>query len=154
PWQWQLYKCRFGRSIPAFQPEERHPFIDGRGIKEVFVDARGNAFLLTSSGRYEYVKIAPRLPLPKTKITLEKISDDTAAFTLTNSSSSQTGGSFMWRLDDGSWIAFITTTEVTTSPIKLQWLSNGVHTVEAYIVDEELQTDAAPARVQFEIKVD
>jgi hypothetical protein len=137
----QLFKCRSKRFVQVFGGNERHPFIDRRPIKEAFVDENGNAFFKTiAAGRIEYVQVAPRLPMPRTKIRLAGVADDNAVLAFTNKATGK--AVFQWRIDAGEW-------RETDEKANIDALSNGLHTVEAIATNEELRVEKSPARLQF-----
>lgn len=142
----QLYKCRGSRVATVFAPDERHPFLDGRQAKAAFVDENGNVFIKTiAAGPDEYVIVSPRLPLPRTKITLENVTADCVTLSFSNEAAGK--ASFQWRLDGGGW-------RESDGGAAVDALSNGGHTVEAFATNEELRVEKSPASIRFTISVD
>jgi hypothetical protein len=143
----QLLKAAFGLWAPQFSPAQRHPFQDGRSIRRVLTDKRGNVFLLTGYYEEEAIVLPPRAPLPQTKISLKKTAVDAVAVTFQTSSKAQHW--FRWRLDNGAW------SKPSTRPVlQLRDLPGGEHKLEAQTIDRFLQTDLLPAQAKFSVNID
>ncbi len=151
-WHQQLYRCRDGLSAPMFQPGEAQPFIDGRQLTSVFIDARGNAVLHTN----DYLILAPLKPPPHTLLELAAnpaVAKDRVVIQLSSDAGVVEGKErFSWRLDEGAWQAL--STDTTPASVVLDGLPGGSHRFEARSFDAALQTDATPAVLGFEVRVD
>ncbi|MGB8356044.1 MAG: HEAT repeat domain-containing protein [Chthoniobacteraceae bacterium] len=142
-WQEKLYKCGYGACVEVLAKDEPDPFADGRKITGVWIDRQGNAFLKT--GFEKQVMIAPKSPLPKATVAVEKVDGDSATVRLGAGSSGEI--QFRWRLDAGPWQL---TKEKT---VTLDSLPNGLHVLSATAVDAELQT-GAQVTAKFKVKID
>lgn len=155
-WQGNLFRCRGGLGVAVFRPGEAQPFSDHRRLAGVFVDARGNAFLYTDERR-EYVILAPPGPPPHTALALAPAGPgapaDIAVVRLGSDAGPVEGKSrFDWRLDGGAWHPVAT--EAAPVNVTLDGLPGGAHRFEARSFDAALQTDASPAVLPFEIRLD
>ena len=142
----QLYKAAFGLWAPQLSPRERHPFQDGRSIKAVLRDSRGNLFLETGYSGEETVILPPRAPLPTTRIAVRKTAVDRAEFAFSTTATGKHW--FRWRLDGGAWSAVS-----TRSVMQLRDLPGGEHKLEAQTIDRFLQTDLSPAKASFRVNI-
>ena len=145
-WQRALYKAVPGRCVKVFGDVEVNPFVSGRQLREVFVDARGNAFLLTASATMDAFIVKPKFAPPRTVLAVEPVGADSVTVRL-----HADGGhpvEFRWRLDDGPW-------QLTgDDTLALCSLPAGSHRVFVSGVDAELQTEAPPVAATFEVKID
>ncbi len=157
-WQRGVYKSREGLCVPVLAAAEAQPFNDGRRLDEVFIDARGNAFLRSGT---EYVILAPPGPLPQTTLAQETDAGggpaaapgDRMVVRLGTDAGAVDGKfHFRWRLDDGPWTPL--TADGPAASVTLDALPGGPHRFEARSLDAALQTDAAPVVLPFEIHVD
>lgn len=145
-WQGALYKCVPGRCVKVFGADEVNPFVSWRQLREAFVDARGNAFLLTASAAMNVFIVKPKSAPPRTALAVEPAGAGAVRIKLQAGAGQPVG--FRWRLDDGPWQP----TEKDT--LSLRDLPVGRHRVEVSGVDAELQTEAPAATAAFEISVD
>jgi hypothetical protein len=150
-YQNQLYKALLGLCVPQFAKAERQPFADGRRLTEALVDRAGNLFLRTDhpdiAGETDYVILAPRGPLPETRLTVHRESADT--FTAQYSATATGSTWFVWRLDGGPWSA-----PRHEPQVRFQWLPDGKHRLEMAVVDDRLQIDPSPAVATLEVQID
>jgi len=142
----QLYKSAFGLWAPQFSPRERHPFQDGRSIRAVLPDNRGNLFLATGFNSEEIVVVPRRAPLPQTRIALKKIAVDDVNLMFSISAVGKHW--FRWRLDGGAW-----SQPSTRSLVELRDLPGGTHKIEAQTIDRFLQTDSDTAKTTFRVNI-
>jgi hypothetical protein len=148
-WTWDesLYEGIPGLCRKALSATQRQPFIDGRLLRRVLTDDRGNVFLetISASGRIgEYVILFASGSLPHTTIHLAKLSPDSVSAELRSSVSS--GAAFTWRLDGSDWSA-----PEKQRRVVLRSLAGGEHKLEVASVNSQLQMDAVPASVSFNI---
>ena len=139
----QLFRVGLGLHVACFAPNEPQPFADGRKLTAVLTDKSGSAFLRTIvQGRDEYVLAPARGPLPRTTAKLVENGEDGVTLQMAANIPSPR---FSWRVDEAVW------NEATTNQtLRLEELSAGRHRVQVIAVDEQLQTDPAPAEVSFE----
>ena len=142
----QLYRCVPGRCVAVFGTGEANPFLVKRLLRQVFVDARGNAFVQTASARMEAFIIKPRHAPPHVELAVEAVETDAVRVRLHTDSTLPM--QYRWRLDEGPWQA----TAEDTWP--LASLPAGSHRLAVAGVDAELQTGSPPAVATFDIKVD
>ena len=145
-WERALYKCVPGRCVKVFGADEINPFISGQQLREVFVDSRGNAFLLTASGALNAFILKPKSASPRTTVTVKLVGPDSVRVLLRAETGLPT--QYRWRLDDGPW------RWTGESTLAFDSLPAGSHAVTVSGVDAELQMEAPPAAAAFEIQVD
>jgi hypothetical protein len=146
-WRSALYKSIPGHCIQVFGPDDVSPFHSpDRSLRNVFVDPRGNAFVLTSAESWDAYIIKPRAALPRTTIELEPIRADAVSVRLHSDSTLPV--QFRWRLDHQPWQ---TTDE---SPLLLDDLPAGAHRLMVSALDADLQQDPAPPVSTFETVID
>ncbi len=155
-WEGKLFRCREGLCVSIFEPGEAQPFIDRRRLDEAFIDARGNAFL-RSAERFEYVILAPPGARPHTSATLAPaepgIPPDHVVVRLGGDAGPVEGKArFDWRLDGGAWQHLVA--EPSAASVTLDGLPGGAHRFEARSFDAALQSDAVPAELTFEVRLD
>jgi len=129
----QLYRAIEGLCVPQFAPEEHHPFIDSRKLRQVFIDPKGNAFLVTefAPNQEEYVILNARPPLPQT--TLRASVDPSGEVKLHFSTNVKGPAWFAWRMDGGPWSAPTKDAETT-----IEGSAAGKHRIEAAAIDARL----------------
>lgn len=144
-----LYVGIGGLCHRVLKSDEAQPFIDGRELRGVRVDARGNVFLetLIASNRVgEAVIYSPPGPAPSVSIGLIRLSPDSVRL---NFSSTVRGPLlYSWRLDKGGW----TTPEPKASAM-LTALPSGEHTIEVTAFNSILNADPIPASATVDIRV-
>jgi hypothetical protein len=146
-WNGSLYEGIPGLCRKALAASEPQPFIDGRLLRRVLTDSRGNVFLetLSAGGRIgEYTILHSSGRLPHTTIRLTKLSADSVSAEFQSSISS--GAVFTWRLDGGDWSA-----PEKQRSVMLRSLAGGEHQLEAASIDSRLQMDSIPASAGFNI---
>ena len=149
-WRGNLYEGLPGRCRMALSSRRPQPFLDGRRLGNVLIDAQGNQFFETwlANGQLgEYVVRAHAGPLPQTTIRWTRVAPDAvrAQFATTASAPAL----FRWRLDGGPWSPPSARSELT-----LRSLSGGSHTLEAISIGPRLETDPIPAAATINIHVE
>lgn len=144
-----LYRAIEGLCVPQFAPEEHHPFIDLRKLREAFIDPKGNAFLVTefAPNQLEYVIRSARPPLPQTM--LRASVDPSGEVKLHFSTNVEGPAWFAWRMDGGPWSA-----ATKDSGTTIEGSAAGKHRIEAAAIDARLQIDPTPAQAVVEVHVD
>jgi len=148
-WKGSLYEGIPGLCRKALAGNRPQPFIDGRLLRRVLTDSRGNIFLETLSANRrigEYTVLDTSGKLPHTTIHLTKLSADSVRARLGSSISGTT--LFTWRIDGGNW-----STPGKQDRVVLRSLAGGKHQMEAASIDSRLQMDAVPASVDFDIGI-
>jgi hypothetical protein len=148
-WDGSLYGGIPGICRKALAASEHQPFIDGRLLRRVFADARGNTVLetlLTGRSIGEYAILSSSGPLPRTTIRLKQLSPDSISADF--ESTARGTAIFTWRLDAGDWSA-----PQEQSSVILRSLPGGEHRLEAASIDSGLRTDLLPASAAFNIAV-
>ncbi|HEV2247024.1 MAG TPA: hypothetical protein VGW37_10280, partial [Terriglobia bacterium] len=148
-WNGSLYEGIPGMCRKALAASEPQPFIDGRLLRRVLTDSRGNILLETISAGGnigEYTVLYSSGQLPHTTIHLAKLSSDSVRAEFQTSISA--GVVFAWRLDGGDWSA-----PEKQGRVMLHSLAGGEHRLEAVSIDSRLQTDAVPTSADFHIGV-
>ena len=145
-WKHGLYRCVPGRCVSVFGDDEASPFDSLRYLQKVFVDGRGNAFLLTRTMSDVVMMIKPRPLAPRAAVAVAPTGVDAVKARLRAESASPV--QFRWRLDEGAW------NTTSDSVLTLQGLPNGAHALAVSAVDAELQTSAVPAVARFEVTID
>lgn len=146
-WDGSLYEGVVGVCRKALAASEHQPFIDGRLLRRVMTDTRGNVFLetLSAGGRIgEYTVLRSSGRLPHTTIHLTNLSSESVRAEF--QSSIPGGALFTWRLDGGDW-----SSPAKQGQVVLRSLAGGEHQLEAVSLDSDLQTDAVPALAEFHI---
>lgn len=134
-----------GHCRRLFSAAQRQPFIDGRKLVRVFMDARGRAFLETlGAGVGEYVILSPRTRLPRGRLRLASIGKDgmRARF-----SSNTSPALFSWRLDHGPW-----SPPSRRASVDFSMLPGGTHRLQLEAFDARLRAAPRPATAVIEIK--
>jgi hypothetical protein len=141
----------------VFAAGEQHPFLDGRRVDQVNIDARGNAFVRSNDQEAIMILTAFKPP-PHTTLkvvaprTGQQVPADTVTVRLASDATPLEGKTrFDWRLDGGTWR--LLTAEPATAIVKLDALPRGEHRFEARSVDATLQTDTTPAVLTFDVQV-
>lgn len=148
-WDGNLYEGISGLCRKALAATELQPFIDGRLLRRVLTDDRGNVFLetlLAGGGIGEYAILSSSGPLPRTAIHLTQLSPDSMSADFQSTASG--GALFTWRLDGGEWSA-----PEKQSRVLLPALPGGEHRLETASIDSRLQMDSVPASAGFNIAV-
>jgi hypothetical protein len=148
-WKGSLYEGIPGLCHEALAGNEPQPFIDGRLLRRVMTDSRGNVFLETLSANRrigQYVFLHSSGELPHTTIHLTKLSGDSVGARF--QSSIPGVPLFTWRVDGGDWSA-----PEKQGRVVLPSLPGGEHRLEAASIDSRLQMDAVPASAGFYIGV-
>ncbi len=145
-WQGALYKCADGLCVSVFGPDEINPFRASRQLREVFVDSRGNTFVLSASAAMNRFMIKPKSSAPHTTIALKRRGEDSMTARFDPHSSGVV--IFRWQLDDEPW-------QISkTDSVALDHLGNGAHVLKVVGLDDQLNADQVPATATFEIKID
>ena len=145
-WQRALYRCVPGRCVKVFGADETNPFVSERQLRSVFVDPRGNAFLLTAAAAMNAFILKPNFAPPRTVLAVEPVGPDSVKVRLRAEAGQPV--QFRWRLDEGPWQS----TDHDTLP--LDSVPAGSHRVAVAGMDAELQVETPPATASFEIKID
>jgi hypothetical protein len=139
-----LHKQAFGRTATVLRADEPHPFLDGRRLHEqqpVLVDARGNAVLYAN----EIIIVPPKNAGPDTAAKLLQLDGNRARVEFSGSSAAM----WRWRINDGAW------SEAAAEPQQtIELPANGTHTIDVAAIDNELQIDSTPARLEVQVHVD
>lgn len=142
-WQGNVYEGVAGLCRAAFNAGQPQPFIDGRLLRRVMIDAKGNVFfetMLASNRVGEYVVWITPGPVPKTTIHVTQLSP--ASVRVDFSTTAAGKSLFTWRLDGGAWSA-----PQAQNFTVVDNLPGGQHMVEAASIDSELRMDPVPASV-------
>jgi hypothetical protein len=150
-WTWNdsLYEGIPGLCRKVLDANEPQPFIDGRLLRRVMTDSRGNVFLETLSANRrigEYTVLNSSGQLPHTTIHLTKLSADSVSARFQSSISGS--ALFTWRLDGGDWSA-----PEKQGRVVLRSVAGGEHRMDAASIDSRLRMDAVPASTGFNIGV-
>ncbi|MGH9455111.1 MAG: hypothetical protein ACRD2O_14200, partial [Terriglobia bacterium] len=148
-WTWKeaVYVGIPGRCRLALSSDQPQPFIDGRLLRGVLIDNRGNTFfetLLANRRVGEYVFLPAEGEYPKTSIRLTHISAESVRANFPSA-----GGKsllYRWRLDGGPW-----TSPQSQNSTVLQTLSSGPHVIEVEAVDDHLRMNPIPASAEVNI---
>ncbi len=149
-WRGNLYEGIRDRCRIALSNRQDQPFLDGRRLGNVLMDARGNQFFETwlANGRLgEYVFRAAGAPPPPTAIRWVRVAPDSVRAHFSTTASGQS--LFRWRLDGGPW-----SPPQRKDGIVLRSLSGGSHALEAISIGPRLQTNPVPASVTINIHVE
>ncbi len=135
-----------GRSTPLFLAHELHPFRPTPQLREVWVDALGNAFFLTAGPHPRRYRVAPRNPPPSTQIAVRELGAGRIEISFDPGSSGIV--TTRWQLDDAPEQ---TTRERT---LHLVFFTSGTHRLRATSTNEEGYADAKPAEATFTVQAD
>ncbi|MGH9398382.1 MAG: hypothetical protein ACRD18_16300 [Terriglobia bacterium] len=148
-WEGNVYAGVPGVCRAVLNAGERQPFIDGRRLRRVLVDLRGNVFfetLIASHRVGEYVIYSPPETPPHPALRVTRLSPDSIRL---NFSATPLGNAlYSWRVDEGSWSA-----PQSQDSAVLRQLPGGEHRIEAEAIGSRLQVDPVPASATVEINV-
>jgi hypothetical protein len=147
-WQGALYKSIEGHCVKVFGQDEVTPFAAIRydHLFHANVDSKGNALLSMGYSSLKVVGISPKSHPPQTSVIISREGEDTIRANFDAHSSSKI--EFRWQLDN------YPEQVSSSSTLTLEGLPNGAHTLRVSALDEELQSDSAPALSKFSIKID
>jgi hypothetical protein len=148
-WQGNVYEGVVGLCRPVFNSDEPEPFIDGRLLRRVLIDGRGNVFLetlLANNRLGEYVIWSPPGPSPHTTMRLTQTAPDAVRVTFSSTASGKP--LFTWRVDGGVW-----GTPQEQDSALIRFLSGGKHQIEAVSIDSDLRMDPIPASASVYIGI-
>ncbi|MGH9469125.1 MAG: hypothetical protein ACRD1N_02135 [Terriglobia bacterium] len=147
-WQGSVYEGVAGLCRAVFAANQPQPFIDGRLLRRVLIDSKGNVFfetLLANNRLGEYVVWLPPGPPPRT--TIRATQPSPASVRVDFSTTAAGKALFTWRLDGGAWSA-----PQAQSSAVVDGLSSGSHTIEAASIDAMLRMDPVPAAVSVTVR--
>ncbi len=144
----QLFREGHGLCRAQFLPGETNPFSTGREADDVLIGPAGNTFIHDYDfGRFSYLILKPRKPVPETTIAVTKRGLDSFAIDVTLADIAPL--SYMWSIDGGQWNA-----PGKDPQLSLAHLRSGTHHVSIVAFDRFLQTDLTPAQVALDVTLD